>query len=550
MGFRNRARSPGRVSPRGRSRRWQSAIRAATQWLLELQWDEGEQVDEANWYYGGFGYTRGRRPDLSNTQFSLLALEAARVPATDGCWKKAERFVTRCQNYKANDLRKADGDGGFIYHPHSSKAGGTTSYGSMTAAGVWSLLLTGVGPRDERVSAALRWLESNYGWDRNPGMPDATTFVYYNVMTLSKALMMAGQRTFAGRDWAADLSAFLAGQQRPDGSWVNPNGAAMEDSPAVCTAFGAMALEACTRPQIPAATRVTWALGSPAVLQLYDEHGNCVGRDPDTGELRWEIPNARVVEEGGKEAIRVFEPMAGQYRARVIGTGKGSYDLRVTAEAHGKETSSETYTRATGTGHVEDVPLLATSVAGPITTYVQPALTAAHLRYPKTAWLGFPVTTARLPIRAASLGSMSYLTCDMSFDPDYIRVREVIPGEVFEGEGAAWAGAEIDNDNGWVRNLGGSLPFERSDREKVFATIVVQARAALWYGQSRLGAVRGETASLTDTVALDAEGRHHEAIIGPCGVWSITVPLGALAVLLLLDLLVLLGVLVGRLMRR
>src|SRR6185436_12070479 len=79
-------------------------------------------------------------------------------------------------------------DGGAVYSPTESKAGGDWnprpkpgqpqyslhSYGSMTHAMIESYLALDVPADDERVRAALGWITANYGFDANPGMPDDT----------------------------------------------------------------------------------------------------------------------------------------------------------------------------------------------------------------------------------------------------------------------------------------------------------------------------------------------------------------------------------------
>ncbi|MEM2738942.1 MAG: hypothetical protein QXK93_08160, partial [Candidatus Bathyarchaeia archaeon] len=186
---------------------YKTVIENAKNWLVNSQWDEDclwGSVTKDNWYYGGFGYGWANRPDLSNTQFALLALDAAGLPKNDPLWKKVQVFLHRCQNvnfsialnidgeeYKVQPFNHQGGyDGGFIYHPGTSLAGGQKSYGSMTGAGIWGLLLSGVKMDDKRVQAALDWVRNHYTWDGNPGMPDPTSFQYYYYLSMAKALTM------------------------------------------------------------------------------------------------------------------------------------------------------------------------------------------------------------------------------------------------------------------------------------------------------------------------------------------------------------------------
>src|SRR5262249_14879726 len=150
-------------------------------------------------------------------------------------------FVSRCQNIKGetNDqpwAAKTD-DGSFIY---SAAAGGSTKvtdtpvdgrlpgYGSMTYAGIKSLIYCGVGKDDQRVKKAYEWIQKNYTLESNPGMPKERAHwgLYYYYHTMAKCLEVMGVDEVvdaAGKkhDWRAELTAELAKRQQPDGSWRN-----------------------------------------------------------------------------------------------------------------------------------------------------------------------------------------------------------------------------------------------------------------------------------------------------------------------------------------
>src|SRR5215211_4910660 len=222
-----------------RDAKYRPVIGSAADFLKKLQWDDGEGKKPEDDYYGGAGYDSKSRPDLSNTQMFLDALKAAGVPNDDPALQKALVFVSRCQNLKSefNDRPWAGkiNDGSFIY----SAAGGgqtktsddpnapLTGYGSMTYAGVKSMIYCGVGKGDERYQKALDWISKNYTVDANPGMPSqlAERGLYYYYHTMAKTLAVMGQSEFtdaAGKkhDWRADVLGALARRQKPDGSWV------------------------------------------------------------------------------------------------------------------------------------------------------------------------------------------------------------------------------------------------------------------------------------------------------------------------------------------
>jgi squalene-hopene/tetraprenyl-beta-curcumene cyclase len=245
---------------------YKAVVADAAAFLRKLQWDEGEGKQQGDDFYGGAGYDSKSRPDLSNTQYFVDALVAAGIPRDDPAFKKVAVFVSRCQNLKGeyNDqpwAGKID-DGSFDY---SAAGGGSTKvqdaprpdgglpgYGSMTYAGIKSLIYCGVSRDDPRIKKAYEWVRKNYTVDRNPGMPEGRDQwgLYYYYHTMAKCLDALGVDQVEdadGRkhDWRADLTAALAKRQRPDGSWANPSDHWMEANPAVVTGYALMALSYC-----------------------------------------------------------------------------------------------------------------------------------------------------------------------------------------------------------------------------------------------------------------------------------------------------------------
>jgi squalene-hopene/tetraprenyl-beta-curcumene cyclase len=235
-------------------------LKKADHYLKELQWDESEDQKPSDVNYGGAGYGRSKRPDLSNTAFLIDALKATGTGPDDEAMKKALVFVSRCQNleseHNTTEFSAKVSDGGFYYTAAgggSSQAGktpngGLRSYASMTYAGLKSMIYAGVGPDDPRVKAATDWIRQNYDLDSNPGMGDSGLYYYYD--TFAKALNAIGQETFAdasGRQhhWRAELSQELAGRQQPDGSWTNSNSRWLEGDPNLATGYALLALSYC-----------------------------------------------------------------------------------------------------------------------------------------------------------------------------------------------------------------------------------------------------------------------------------------------------------------
>lgn len=238
-------------------------ISDATLFLRKLQWDEGEGKRRDDDFYGGAGYDSKSRPDLSNTQYFLDALREAGIPSTDPAYQRALVFVSRCQNLKGehNDRPWAEkiNDGSFIY---SAAAGGSTKsfdqpqqngalpgYGSMTYAGIKSMIYCGVKKDDPRIQGALNWLRDSYTLDRNPGMPEGREEwgYFYYLHTASKAFQLLGEDQFADgkgarHDWRREIIDRLEKRQSADGSWTNPKDRWMEGDPALVTGYALMTL--------------------------------------------------------------------------------------------------------------------------------------------------------------------------------------------------------------------------------------------------------------------------------------------------------------------
>ena len=264
-----------------------AVIRAARDYLLKTQFTDAAKDGLA---YGGIGYGSGSRPDLSNTSWAFEALhltehldrepfakDPARAREADLAWERAVKFLEQCQNLKPANRQAwvtddPENKGGFVYKPVygnmiGGEAGGPPpaddkkgppptgkperkplaphSYGSMTYAGVKSLIYAKLTPDDPRVQAAREWLRQHYTFDENPGMKDAG--LYYYLLTGARALTVLGQDELTlpdgtKRRWRDDLTKSLVGRQKPDGSWSNRNNRWWEKMPELSTGYSAMAL--------------------------------------------------------------------------------------------------------------------------------------------------------------------------------------------------------------------------------------------------------------------------------------------------------------------
>jgi squalene-hopene/tetraprenyl-beta-curcumene cyclase len=249
--------------------RYEPMIVKGRKHLIDQQWDIGQKKETDNKNDGGIGYgSKNDRSDMSNTYLAIEAIALSRKVIEDGKhgdqpdldWDAAITFLSRCQNLtETNDQPYASDDpknkGGFIYGPGETKAGEETlpdgrvalrSYGSISYAGLLSLIYAKLGPDDPRVKTVKEWLGKNYTLEENPGMGAEGLYYYYQ--TMSKALSAAGidkLQLADGKeaDWRTDLAGAILKKQREDGSWANANGRWMESNPVLVTAYCVMSLE-------------------------------------------------------------------------------------------------------------------------------------------------------------------------------------------------------------------------------------------------------------------------------------------------------------------
>ena len=253
-----------------------AVLQQGVAWLTNAQWDSNEEIQPTSDWFGGAGYGKRGRPDLSNTQFMLDALYDAGVSPDEPAVQRALVFLSRTQNLKATNpapwAQAGTNDGGFIYTPANhgesmaSEAVGEgrygelmpvgtprslRSYGSMTYAGFKSLLYAGLGQDDPRVAAALKWIQAHYSFGENPGLGQQGYFYYLHAM--ARALRAAGIDSIIDadgveHDWRTDLIAALAARQRPGGDWINAVDRWEEGHADLTTIYAVLALQEALKP--------------------------------------------------------------------------------------------------------------------------------------------------------------------------------------------------------------------------------------------------------------------------------------------------------------
>ncbi len=215
--------------------KYRDEIRLNADWLMQAQTRSGA------WSYNmGFG-RGGSGGDNSNSQYALLGLHAASeagYPVDPGVWLRARRYWQSCQS----------ADGGWGY-----QAGGGGASGSMTCAGISSLLITGlkhrrgqeqlVGDRIDRcgeegidpsLQRGMDWLATHFDVRTNPG---GGGWHYYYLYGLERVGRLSGRRFFGPNDWYRDGAAVLVrNQDRFQGYWQGNNGEV------VTTSFGLLFL--------------------------------------------------------------------------------------------------------------------------------------------------------------------------------------------------------------------------------------------------------------------------------------------------------------------
>ena len=235
-------------------------IKDAEKFLRALQWDETEGLDKSHPSFGGAGYGKSQRPDLSNTVFLLDALKAAGVKADDPAMKNALIFVSRCQHleseHNTTEFAAKVNDGGFYYTPAAggnSQAGknpdgGLRSYASMTYAGLKSMIYAGLKKDDPRVKAAMEWIRKFYSLEQNPGLDQTGLYYYYHTFAKTLAILeidLFEDAKGTKHDWRKELTEQLAKRQKENGSWVNGAERWLEGDPNLATAYALMALQYC-----------------------------------------------------------------------------------------------------------------------------------------------------------------------------------------------------------------------------------------------------------------------------------------------------------------
>ena len=260
--------------------KYKDAIRKAQDFITGIQrCEKNDGTPKSNPEYGGIGYgDDGPKNDMSNTQMALQALKES-GGLNDEVFQRAAEFASKCQNLQATNPMAKDpkakvgvgNDGSFYYGPQGDKdvldKAGMESvdsgqphpkgYGSMTYAGLLTMVYARLTKEDPRVSAAYGWIQKHYTLEDNPGMatpekPKAgKQGLYYYYLTFAKAMKAYGETHVQTPDgqkhrWSKELLDTLLKAQKPEGFWTNGDAERwMEGNPVLATAYALECIRIC-----------------------------------------------------------------------------------------------------------------------------------------------------------------------------------------------------------------------------------------------------------------------------------------------------------------
>ena len=218
------------------------------------------QIETEGLHEGGFGYDKSSPrayTDLNNTFYALDAMrltqdvEEARPAGqkrVDINWEAARKYVLSMQEQEGAEA------GGFVYNrevPRGGAPGGSgggsslRSHGSMTYAGLLSMLHCQLSREDPKVRSTYQWLGKHWSLKENAGQGNQGLYFYYEI--LSRALSAAGIEKLPLEDgttvdWREELAKELLARQHSDGAWRNESNRFWEGDPALSTSYALLAL--------------------------------------------------------------------------------------------------------------------------------------------------------------------------------------------------------------------------------------------------------------------------------------------------------------------
>ena len=218
------------------------------------------QIETEGLHAGGFGYDKSSPrtyTDLNNTFYALDAMrltqdvEEARAQGqkrVDIDWEAARKYVLSMQEQSGEQA------GSFVYNrevPRAGASGGSggvsslRSHGSMTYAGLLSMLHCQLSREDPKVRSTVQWLGSHWTLEENAGQGNQGLYFYYEILARALSAAAIDQLPLADGtqvDWREELARALLKRQQPDGSWRNESNRFWEGDPALTTSYALLTL--------------------------------------------------------------------------------------------------------------------------------------------------------------------------------------------------------------------------------------------------------------------------------------------------------------------
>lgn len=215
-------------------------------------WQIKADDNAGSWSYGQRGAVVNLGGDRSNSQFAVLALREAQhagIHVNRRTWEMIREYWTSQQS----------ADGGWSYSGRDGGRGGGRSTGSMTVAGISTLVITDTMLRttkdenpdgtpicckqiatDNSLERGIRWLENetHFSVRHNPG---GGSWLLYYLYGLERAGRLSGRRFFGRHDWYREGIDFLLQMQNKRlGCWKGVG--ALEDNPVIGTSMALLFL--------------------------------------------------------------------------------------------------------------------------------------------------------------------------------------------------------------------------------------------------------------------------------------------------------------------
>lgn len=183
---------------------------------------------------GSWGYIKGGRPDISNTQYAALGLRAAqqaKLKVPPEAWRRLIAATLKYQEPRRwVDMPATGKTGKMAVAAFSYEEGKSQHWGSMTAAGVGILVMCreGLGKRltkreaadiDASIQLGLNWLNEHFVVNDNPLRPGLDRWLGYYLYGLERIGSLLEIERIGEHAWYLEGARELIKRQGGDGGW-------------------------------------------------------------------------------------------------------------------------------------------------------------------------------------------------------------------------------------------------------------------------------------------------------------------------------------------